>query len=274
MKGGEKLNFDEKHFTYDGFNSREFSVIFAHVETSEYLSMLGETETTTMFNRRNNRRYFIGDRYENAPVEIEVEMVLDDDGFMPLNERRKFEHAMFYKQEYKKLFIDLEDDVFGETYEFVNGIQRRFYLNCRFTNMVRIEDGIGRTVGYKCTMECDTCMYHQEPVIETFSQPTQIIIDVDTDYAEYTYPKVTVEMSGSGDLSIVNTSDDPDRVTGFTGLSSGSFIIDGRTNMISNNNYSKFSDKNFIRLINGENIISVTGNVESITVEFENYRYL
>lgn len=268
------MNFDEKHFTYDGFDSREFSMIFAHVETSEYFSMLGETNTATVFNRRNNRRYFIGDRYEDSPIEIEAEMVLDDDGFMPLNSRRKFEHAMFYKQEYKKLFIDLEDDVFGETYEFINGIQRRFYLNCRFTNMSRIEDGIGRTVGYKCTIECDTCMYHQEPVIETFSQPTQIVIDVDTDYQEYTYPKITIETQSGGNISIINESDDEDRVTGFSGLEAGTIVIDGRTNSISGNNYSKFSSKNFVRLIDGENILSIDGSVDSITVEFENYRYL
>ena len=274
MKGGEKLNLDEKHFTYDGFDSREFSIIFAHVETSEYLSMIGSTETSTVFTRRNNRRYFIGDRYESSPVEIEVEMVMDDDGYMPLNSRRKFEQAMFYKQEYKKLFIDLDDDVFGESYEFINGVQRRFYLNCRFVNMSRIEDGIGRTVGYRCTMECDTCMYHQEPVIETFSQPTQIIINVDTDYSEYTYPKLTVDMSSGGSLSIVNESDDEERITGFSGLASGEFVIDSRTNMISGNNYSKFTNKNFVRLINGENILSIDGNVESITVEYENYRYL
>ena len=101
-------------------------------------------------------------------------------------------------------------------------------------------------------------------------------ISVNSDLPEYVWPRVVIQMNSSGgDISIVNLTDDPSRLTSFTGLTANTQVImDGETNYISGQNYTKFSNKNFVRLKNGENRIMVAGNVESITFKFKNRRYL
>ena len=101
-------------------------------------------------------------------------------------------------------------------------------------------------------------------------------IDVDTDINDFTYPKVTFTMGSSGgDVIISNNSDDSARLTKFVGLSPNTTIImKGDINYISGQNYIKFTGRNFPRLVDGKNIFTVSGDVSSITFEFNNRRAL
>ncbi|MBP5463032.1 MAG: hypothetical protein J6Y20_13060 [Lachnospiraceae bacterium] len=101
-------------------------------------------------------------------------------------------------------------------------------------------------------------------------------INVDTDINDFTYPKVTFTMgSRGGDVIISNNSDDSTRLTKFVGLSPNTTIImKGDINYISGQNYIKFTGRNFPRLVDGENIFTVSGDVSSITFEFNNRRAL
>jgi phage-related protein len=91
------------------------------------------------------------------------------------------------------------------------------------------------------------------------------------------YPKVTIQTGSSGgDIQIINFTDDTTRATSFVSLSPNITLTmrgDG-INYISGDYYQKFSNKNFIRLLDGENTLNITGDVKKITFEFQNRRYL
>lgn len=166
-----------------------------------------------------------------------------------------------------------------------------YYLNCRFIRPEKLESVAG-VVGYKFTVECDSAMAWRNPsVIEwSFSDNssiaeseiadvfnTTVTVDVDTDIRDYVYPKVTVTTGDvGGDIMISNLTDDPTRVTAFVGLTPNiTFTMNGNgINYISGDNYLKFSNRHFIRLLDGENTLSLYGDISGLKIEFQNQRYL
>ena len=177
----------------------------------------------------------------------------------------------------------MDCDLFGESYELVNGVQKRIYLNCRFINPEKI-DGNGGLSGYHFTVECDSCMAWQDEVecsfvLEHDSEESNSVISValDTDLRDYVYPKVTIQIgSVGGDIQIINLTDSPNRATSFTELPPNVTITmkgDG-INYISGDYYQKFYNKNFVRFLDGDNDVVITGDIIGITFEFQNRRYL
>lgn len=240
---------------------------------------MGDVSSSSFFNRRNKIRYIISDDFENSPVSFEAEIVSDDLSAFTTFERREIERALFNKPDYRKLYIDVEDDTENNTCELVDGNIKRLYLNCRFVNPSKIEDGSGLVIGYGFTVECDSCMAWQEAIEKTytFSNGNRIIsVETNTDIGGYTYPEVTVNIgSAGGDIIIINSTDDASRFTKFTSLSESiSLIMKGDTNYVSGQNYEKFANQNFIRLLNGTNTINITGDVTSIKFKWQNRRFL
>ena len=99
---------------------------------------------------------------------------------------------------------------------------------------------------------------------------------IDTDMEEYVYPKVTIQMGSSGgDVIIANNNDDSTRLTKFIGLGElATVVMKGELNYVSGQYYEKFADRNFIRLLDGENTLTIIGDVESITFEYSARRVL
>lgn len=282
-----RIILEECHFEYGDFVSRNYGLIFAHVDTSEFKSLAGEIQVNTIFNKRNNRNYLISNDYEDSPMSFDVEIVTDNPYPLTDRERREIERRLFYQRDYRKLYVDAQDDCAGLTTELIGGVRKRLYLNCRFIDPERIENGAGDTVGYKCTAECDSFMSYQDEieVEEALSNDSEesvsyVKIYLDTDTKEYTYPKVTFETGAqagdyAGNVTIINQTDDPSRLTSFTAIPrAASVTMNGELNYISGEHYSRFSNKNFIRLLDGENIISVQGNVSKITFVWQNRRYM
>lgn len=269
---------DSVHFEYGNFISRTYDLVFAHVDTSVFTPSAGTLTSNTLFNKRNNLRYVIKDDYSDSPISAAVEIVVCNGSPIPKEDRRKVEKALFNRHEYVKLYIDIMDDIMGDTYEFIDGIEKRLYFNCRFLNPERIENGEGLVVGYRCTMECDSGFLTQDAISRTFSvsPPETIVLKIDDDTKDYVYPKVTIQVGSSGgDITVRNTTDDNTRFTSFVGLTANTqLILDGRINYVSGQNYSKFAHQNFIRLLDGNNSINVTGNVTSIKFEWNNRRFL
>ena len=132
-------------------------------------------------------------------------------------------------------------------------------------------------IGYKCTLESDSYLTWQDPVCYTFSNfSPNFVVPVDTDYDEYTYPKVTITTGGTGgDIAIINQTDSASRLTAFKGLSPNiSFIMNGDINWITGDNYTKFAQKNFIRLLDGENTFTIQGDIASLKFEWNNRRFM
>lgn len=275
--------FDGAHFEYGTFVSREFNLVIGHINTSDFTRIAGDIKTEELFSKRNKRRYYIGDDYSGSALSFDAEIVVCNDYALSYQQRRAVEKALFYCNGYKRLYKDMADDMQGESYEIIDGDTYRNYLNCRFTHPERIEKYDGGTVGYKVTVECDSPFLWQDAQTKTFtlnhssaSSTSAILLDVDTDIPDYTYPRVAFEIGNvGGNLSVINLTDDESRITGFKSLTpSLPFTMNGDTNFISDNCYEKFSDRNFIRLLDGENEISVTGNVTEISITWNNRRYL
>lgn len=267
------------YFEYNGTSSRKYGLIFAYLNTEEFVQLSGEVEPEVIFNKKSKRNYFVGESFESSPLRFDAEIIMDNDEVVTPFIRREIEKWLFHQRDYCKLYTDMDSDVFGETYELVNGAQKRLYLNCRFINPEKIES-LNGLIGYKFTIECDSCMAWQDAVTYDYllsSNSSTIAVNVDTDLRDYVYPKVTIQTGSSGgDIQIINFTDDSTRSTSFINLSPNITLTmrgDG-INYISGDYYKKFSNKNFIRLLDGENHISITGDVKKITFEFQNRRYL
>ena len=76
-------------------------------------------------------------------------------------------------------------------------------------------------------------------------------------------------------MSVVNETDDENRETKFIEVIMGTtFAINGNINYVSHDMYGNMYKSNFPRLLDGENTITITGSVTSITFEFNNRRML
>lgn len=275
------MNFSGNHFEYNGISSRKYSLIFAHVDTSEYASAIGEVSTNYAFNNKTKQRLFIGENFEDSPIQFDAEIVRWGCGndVISVQERREIEKWLFHRPGYNRLYVDIMDDNLAESVELVDGYQKRLYLNCRFINPIKIEDGIGLR-GYKFTVECDSCMAWQDEVVKEFqifgASTSVISLEVDTDIRDYTYPRVIIRTgSVGGDITITNHTDDSARHTEFVSLPANHEItIDGKTNFLSGQNFQHFKNRNFIRLLDGENNISINGDISKITFKWNNRRYL
>lgn len=281
--GGDYLELFGSYFEYNGKSSRTYSLVFASVDTEPYLSLNGEIQSSVVFNKQDKRNYFIGESFTDSPIQFEAEIVTDDGQIINRFARREIEKWLFHQPAYRRLYTDMWCDTQGESVDIVNGETKRLYLNCRFTNPEKIE-GNGGLVGYRFTVECDSSMAWQDAVSYEFttghansSSSSIITINVDTDLKDYVYPKVTITMGRTGgDITISNNTDNTSRLTSFSGLTANiTFTMNGNgINYISGDNYLKFSNKNFIRLLDGENKISIIGDVSKITFEFQQRRYL
>lgn len=277
------MDLSGSYFEYNGVSSRKYGLIFANTDTERYLPISGETSSNTIFNKQENRRYFVGESFEDSPIQFEAEIFADHDRLINVFERREIEKWLFHQPDYCKLYTDMSCDTYGEAYELVNGMQKRLYLNARFINAEKIE-GNGGLAGYRFTVECDSCLAWQDEVLYEFAltnssstSSSAIEIEVDTDLNDYVYPKVTIQTGSTGGaIQIINITDSSTRATSFVGLSPNVTIVmrgDG-INYISGDYYQKFSNKNFIRLLDGNNKLIVTGDVVKLTFEFQNRRYL
>lgn len=270
------------HFEYGGISSRQYGLIIANVDTSRMLQLGGTKEGVTVFSKSAKKRYLIDDDYTESSISFDIEIVTENGRRLEQFERRQIEKWLFNHRTYRKLYLDIADDEFGETYEYVDGKRLRNYLNCRFINPEKMEYQ-GGVVGYKVTLEADSSMFWQDATVKTFSvnngttdTSTIITVMVDTDLDDYIYPKVTIKMGSiGGDITIANNSDDSTRLTKFVGIgASATLIMKGELNYVSGQYYEKFYQRNFIRLLDGENKLMVLGNVDSIEIEYSARRMM
>ena len=255
------------YFYYAGFDSEAYDLVFANVETSRIVSLEAARNVNTIRSKRNHTHLITSITYEDAPISFEAEIVTSDGSPLPDEIVPYVERELFSRTEYGELFNISE---YGKS---------QVYINCVLTNPEKIESEAG-IIGFKCVVTTDSSMAWEEtttvtPTMSGSSSKT-FSVDVDTDMPGYTYPKVTFTIGSSGgDVTLYNNTDDATRFTSFTGLAPNStFVMDSRINYISGNQYARFSDRNFIRLKDGTNNFFLTGDVTSITFEFNNRKYI
>lgn len=270
------------YFVYAGIDSYDqYGIQIVNIETDRDLRMVGEPEPLTVFGKKGLRNHLICDRYDDSILTYEVEFYREDG--IPDSMRSEIERWLFHRGSFNKLYMREPGSCSGSS-QFLqtdeDGVP--LYLNCRFLAPVKIEDGNG-LVGYRATMQTDAPFAWADETEQVFaltggSASTSAVVDVvvNSDLPEYIWPKVTIWMgSTGGDITIANGTDDASRLTSFAGITASTqLVINNETNFISGQNYTKFSNKNFIRLVNGVNHISVIGDITSIKFAFRNRRYL
>ena len=157
--------------------------------------------------------------------------------------------------------------------------EKNLYLKCRFMNPEKIEYN-GGIIGYKATLEADSNMFWEDETVQTFeidnsnTEHTDITVTTDYDMNEYIYPRVTIITGRSGgDIIIYNHTDSNTRFTRFVSLPpNAQIVMDGDTKYINDEYYNVFKDQNFIRLLDGDNIFTISGDVAEVEFRFNNRR--
>lgn len=271
------------HFEYAGVSSRLYGLIIVNINTSRMSQMSGTIDSITSFDKKNKKRYLIDTDYINSPMTFDIEIINDSERCLRPEERKKIEKWLFGRREYCKLYFDIPDDYYRDMYEVLeDGSIKRLYINCRFINPEKVEYN-GGIIGYKVTVETDSNMFWQDATIKTYEidnpdsdSSSVITVDIDTDMNDYVYPKVTITMGDvGGDIIIANNTDNSDRYTKFKKLSAYANInMNGELNYINDDYYTLFASRNFIRLLDGENKLTIMGNIKTIKFEYSARRFM
>lgn len=152
------------------------------------------------------------------------------------------------------------------------------YLNCVFTEPEKIE-GNGGTIGYKFNIVCDSAGAWQDEVTQTkklslssTTSSANITVAVDNELNSFVYPEIHIVMgSTGGTVTLTNNTDDSTRLTTLANLpANADIVIDSALNYISGRNYANMTDKNFPRMVDGDNTYAILGNVETIEFTYNN----
>lgn len=278
------MNLAGTHFIFDDVPSRKYNLIFASVEEQRYDNLYGAVNGKFVYNKSSNKRYLIGDSYNESAMVFNVEIVTTLDRAIELGELREIQRWLFGSRQFKKLYIDPNCDNFGETYEIADGEIKHMFMNCRFTNPRKLEY-FGGVVGFSCTIETDSYMLWQDKTTYDFVVNIQDYrnIYVDSDIEDYTYPFISIEYNGydNGYMVMKNFSDNS------TG--GGWFEIrkiKDNTHMYINTEFKTlyvtdseqlptYTAYNFPRLISGDNNIEiVTDGTLTVHLEWNNRRFM
>lgn len=135
--------------------------------------------------------------------------------------------------------------------------------------------------GWKCTCTLSSGWAFQDEIEITYTDFTNdIIVPVDSDNGDYIYPSFTMIADNSSakmNIQLKNKSDNSramevDRVPANTVISVLS-DIGVITDDTSQSLYGFLKDQKFLRLVNGDNVISVKG-ITSLTIRYQNVRYI
>jgi phage-related protein len=249
-------------FTYDGIHSSYFGILNVHTNSGLFEEAFLPTRSIIeekTFGR--HEPYFFG--FEYSPAELSLEFYFQD-GW---DEYKLNEVALWlYQMNYKPLVFD-EDD------------SRIFY--CMYEGDPKILHA-GLKQGYiSIKMRCNSPFSYTPVDIreETFTNNT-LGTEIELFNVGHTecYPTITIEKTGTGDISITNLGIIPNKEFKFTGLLNGEIVTvdceneDIVTSLVNTYRYSNFSN-NYIKLPTGINTLKIIGDAK-ITFAFQSKRYI
>lgn len=286
MERSDSVNLSGCRFKYggsmsggsyaDATSSTTYGLMFGHVESEPFEQMSGNVESVNIFNARGHKNYLIANNYNDSAIKFEAEVVTCDGTPISSSTIREIQNWLFYSNNYKRLYV-LDDDAEPGTINGTGANTKRLFLYCRFVAPKKIE-GNGGVIGFSFSIEADSHLLYQDSTSYSFdSLSSPVTVTVDSDMHDYIYPKITCNVGSSGgDIKLtINNNGETISDTQFVDLTGDiTLIINSEYNFISGDNYSKLVPGNFPRLLNGNNNITVTGDVSSISVEFMNRRYM
>lgn len=186
---------------------------------------------------------------------------------------------MFNSPNYKKLYENYGAKKSLD--EIVDGKLKRSYVECVFINPSEIRK-CGNLFGWKCTCIISSPMATQETIEKEYTDFTDnITIDINSDYNGYTYPYIEIKAGNSGtstDIIIKNITDNNRSMQIKSVTADATLYVDCAVGSIidsSNNSYyEKLTDQKFLRLLQGQNVLAITGDIDSIKISWNNARYI
>lgn len=201
------MQFTEKHFVYDGINSRRYGLFFAHIDTEPFKKISGTPTYQKNFYNNTKTNSIVGTKWDESPISTEVEILSENP--ISKKELREIEKWLFNRPQYCKLYIDKRED---EDIEVIDGEEKQCYIECLFYETEVIEY-IGGIYGFKAIMELSSPFALQDSIIKTIDsnsndEYTEVVINVDTDDGDYVYPITTIKCNDDvEEFEIINTSD-------------------------------------------------------------------
>ena len=267
------------NFEYDGVWSEKYGLFFGHVDTERLKQICGNLEYNQAYYPSLNRQEIHGTNKDEFPLSFDIEIISAEPiSHWTANEIKKW---LFNSLTYKRLYANKLKD---NTIEIINGKEKRKYVECIFTNPEAMfyADGLH---GWKCTCILSSGWAFQDEIEMkyTFDDPTvktKITIPVDSDNNDYIYPSFTMVADNSSaqmNIQLKNISDNS-RVMEVDGVPANTVIsVLSDIGVITDNTdqslYGFLKAQKFLRLVDGDNIVSVKG-ITSLTIRYQNVRYI
>ena len=262
-------------FEYNGIRSAQYGLFFGHVDTERLKQICGNLEYNQVFYPSLNRQEIHGVNKDKFPLSFDLEIISAE----PISYwlEKEIKKWLFNSPSYKKLYASRFKD---NTVEMINGKEKRKYVECIFTNPEAMfyADGLH---GWKCTCTLSSGWAFQDAIEITYTDFTEdIIVPVDSDNGEYIYPTFTFSaVATTNPISpvIVNTSDN-NRTMEIKDIPAQTEVyVDSAIGTITDNTgtslYPNLVDQKFLRLVNGDNVLSISG-INELTIRYQNVRYI
>ncbi len=263
------------NFEYDGINSKKYGLFFGHVNTERLKQICGNLEYNQVFYPSLNRQEIHGVNKDEFPLSFDLEIISAEPiSYWTAKEIKKW---LFNSPTYKKLYASRVKD---KTVEKINGEEKRRYVECVFTNPEAMfyADGLH---GWKCTCTLSSGWAFQDEIEITYTDFTEnITIPVDSDNGDYIYPTFTFSTAATTNPvspAIVNTSDNNRAMVVEDIPAQTEVYVDSAVGTITDSTsaslYPHLVDQKFLRLVNGDNVLQVSG-ISELTIRYQNVRYI
>lgn len=222
-----------------------------------------------LFTQRVNRKakvYTLG--RTQSPV-LKFPVTFGSTENIPADIRSAIGKWLFGQSAYHKLQF-LQDDL------------QSIWYNCYFTEYTPTYIG-NLNFAFTATAVCDSPFAWSGPkktvwTAKNYSAETKNIYINSAD-VDYLYPTIAFTLSGEGtSISIINTTDSATRTFAFTGLTpSHTITVDNDRQTITSTDslelypLSKFN-KNWLRFVPGKNVLTLTGNLTSASITYNEPR--
>lgn len=245
--------FSAYEFSFAGESSIMYGLMLYDLGGSGQSDVSFGNKASISETRINNRIQPIhfGVNYHKEPLEFKL--IFGSDRYFDRYELEEISKWLTGHQDYQWLSIGQAD---------LEHVQ----FKCIITNLKPISHG-WLPVAFEATVRCDCSYAYGHPFEETYniSGETTVLFINDGSAREYFKPELFfVPESGLTDLKIINLSDN-NREFVINDIPSGAEVFVDNVNGIINEkkyNYNLYSGFNmkFFRLINGENILKITGD--------------
>lgn len=263
------------NFEYDGIKSAKYGLFFGHVDTERLKQICGNLEYNQVYYPSLNRQEIHGINKDEFPLSFDLEIISAEPiSYWSAKEIKKW---LFNSPTYRKLY---EDSAAVKIIERVNGEIKRRYVECIFTNPEAMfyADGLH---GWKCTCILSSGWAFQDEIEITYTDFTEnITVPVDSDNNDYIYPAFTfIADATTNPISptIVNTSDNNRAMEIRDVPAQTEVYVDSAVGTVTDNIgtslYSNLVDQKFLRLVNGDNVLNVSG-ISKLTIRYQNVRYI